>query len=310
MAKVLVTGGAGFIGSNLVHALVARGDEVVVFDNLSTGDLNNLNEVREKISFVEGDIRDFEALQGAVSGCQYVLHQAAMASVALSIEQPLEHNEINVRGTLNVLEAARLAGVKRLVFAASSAAYGDTEVMPITESQLPRPLSPYGVAKVTGEHYCQAYFEVFGLETVALRYFNIFGPRQAPGSAYAAVIPLFADAILRGDAPTINGDGLHSRDFCFVANVVEANLKALTAPAAPGNVYNVAVGVQVTLLDLIEAINEVLGTNVAPTHGPERVGDIRHSLADISAARRDLGYEAKVSFKDGLAKTLAWYRSN
>ncbi|HAN30550.1 MAG TPA: LPS biosynthesis protein WbpP [Myxococcales bacterium] len=282
---------------------------MVVFDDLSTGSLSNLDDVRDAIDWVHGDIRDYQALSKAVAGCDFVFHQAAMASVALSIENPLEHNDINIGGTLNVLEASRLAGVKRVVFAASSAAYGDTEVMPIDETQLPNPLSPYGVAKVTGEQYCRAYHAVYGLETVALRYFNIFGPRQAPGSAYAAVIPLFADCILRGESPTINGDGLHSRDFCFVDNVVQANLKALVAPNAPGNVYNIAVGVQVTLLDLIEAINEVLGTDVEPHHGPERTGDIRHSLADISAAKRDLGYQATVSFKEGLAQTLRWYQS-
>ncbi len=307
MATVLITGGAGFIGCNLARALVARGDTVRVFDNLSSGKLENLDAIADQITFIEGDIRDADALNAAMAGCDYVLHQAAMASVAKSIDVPIEHNAINVNGTLNVLETARQVGVKRVVFAASSAAYGEPEVMPISESQLLNPLSPYGVAKVAGEHYLKAYWHCYGLETVALRYFNIFGPRQAPDSDYAAVIPIFADLMMAGKAPRVNGDGLHSRDFCFIDNVVEANLKALEAPDAPGNVYNVGVGTEVTLLELIDGINEVLGTSIAPVHGPERPGDIRHSLADITAARRDLGYTAAVGYREGLKQTLAWY---
>ena len=310
MATVLITGGAGFIGSNLARALLARGDEVRIIDDLSSGRLSNLTPILDQLTFMKGDIRNAEQVTEIMTGVDYVLHQAALPSVARSVDNPLLSNDVNVNGCLNVLNVARKVGVKRLVFAASSSAYGETAVLPKVETMAPKPQSPYGVAKLACEYYLQAFHHVYGLETVSLRYFNVFGPRQAPDSAYAAVIPLFVTLMMKGQRPTVNGDGLHSRDFCYIDNVVEANLKALTAPAAPGKVYNVAVGGRYTLLDLIAAINETLGTDIAPIHGPERAGDIRHSQADITAAQRDLGYSAAIDFSEGLRRTIAWYRDH
>ena len=307
MASVLITGGAGFIGSNLARALLDRGDEVRIIDDLSSGRMANLTPILDQLTFLQGDIRNPDQLREIMTGVDYVLHQAALPSVARSVKDPLLSNDVNVNGCLNVLTVARDVGVKRLVFAASSSAYGETAVLPKVETMAPKPQSPYGVAKLACEYYLQAFHHVYGLETVSLRYFNVFGPRQAPDSAYAAVIPLFVTLMKQGKRPTVNGDGLHSRDFCYIDNVVEANLKALTAPDAPGRVYNVAVGGRYTLLDLIAAINDTLGTDIAPIHGPERAGDIRHSQADITAARRDLGYTAAVDFAEGLRRTIAWY---
>lgn len=308
MATVLITGGAGFIGSNLARALLARGDEVRIIDDLSSGRLSNILPIMDQLTFLQGDIRNADQLTEIMTGCDYVLHQAALPSVARSVDNPLLSNDVNVNGCLNVLNTARQVGVKRLVFAASSSAYGETAVLPKVETMAPKPQSPYGVAKLACEYYLQAFHHVYGLETVSLRYFNVFGARQAPDSAYAAVIPLFVTKMLKGERPTVNGDGLHSRDFCYIDNVVEANLKALTAPDAPGNVYNVAVGGRYTLLDLIAAINDTIGTDIAPIHGPERAGDIKHSQADITAAKRDLGYSASIDFAEGLRRTIAWYR--
>ena len=308
MATVLITGGAGFIGSNLARALLARGDEVRIIDDLSSGRLSNILPIMDQLTFLQGDIRNADQLTEIMTGCDFVLHQAALPSVARSVDNPLLSNDVNVNGCLNVLNTARQVGVKRLVFAASSSAYGETAVLPKVETMAPKPQSPYGVAKLACEYYLQAFHHVYGLETVSLRYFNVFGARQAPDSAYAAVIPLFVTKMLKGERPTVNGDGLHSRDFCYIDNVVEANLKALTAPDAPGNVYNVAVGGRYTLLDLIAAINDTIGTDIAPIHGPERAGDIKHSQADITAAKRDLGYSASIDFAEGLRRTIAWYR--
>ncbi len=308
MATVLITGGAGFIGSNLARALLARGDEVRIIDDLSSGRLSNLTPILDQLTFMKGDIRNAEQVTEIMTGVDYVLHQAALPSVARSVDNPLLSNDVNVNGCLNVLNVARQVGVKRLVFAASSSAYGETAVLPKVETMAPKPQSPYGVAKLACEYYLQAFHHVYGLETVSLRYFNVFGARQAPDSAYAAVIPLFVTLMMNGQRPTVNGDGLHSRDFCYIDNVVEANLKALTAPNAPGKVYNVAVGGRYTLMDLIAAINETLGTDIAPIHGPERAGDIRHSQADITAAQRDLGYSAAIDFGEGLRRTIGWYR--
>ena len=306
MARVLITGGAGFIGSNLAHALIARGERVRVLDDLSTGLLANLEGLGDGLEFVRGDIRDRATVDAAMDGVDRVLHQAALPSVIRSVEDPASSHDVNINGLFNVLEAARATGVRRLVFAASSSAYGETPVLPKVEDMAPQPLSPYGVAKLLGEYYCAVWHHVYGLECVALRYFNVFGPRQSPDSDYAAVIPLFIKLIRAGKSPTIHGDGLQTRDFCYIDNVVEANLKALEAPAAPGKVYNVACGERYSLLDLVAAINNSLGTDVPAIHGPPRAGDIRDSLADIGAARRDLGYNASVEFAEGLSRTIAW----
>lgn len=307
MARVVVTGGGGFIGSNLVHALVARGDSVAVLDNFSTGRKVNLAALAGRIDVFEGDIRDRDLLKRVMDGANFVLHQAALPSVARSMEAPEESHDVNVNGTLYVLQAARAAGVQRLVFAASSSAYGETPVLPKVETMAPSPISPYGAGKLFGETYCQIWTRCFDLPCVALRYFNVFGPRQSPDNEYAAVIPRFVTCMQQGKPPTVFGDGGQTRDFCYIDNVVEANLKALVAPAAPGNVYNVACGERISLLDLVAEINRQLGTAVPVSHLPGRAGDIRDSLADISAARRDLGYTASVSFADGLGRAISWY---
>lgn len=307
MARVVITGGAGFIGSNLAHALLERGDSVVVLDNFLTGRLQNLVEIAEQIEIIEGDIRDSAALDRAFAGADFVLHQAALPSVSRSVEDPEASHDVNINGTLQVLQAARRHGIKRLVYAASSSAYGETRTLPKVETMPPEPISPYGVGKLLGEQYCRVWTRVFGLECVALRYFNVFGPRQSPHSDYAAVIPKFITLMQSGQAPVICGDGLQTRDFCYIANVVEANLKALTAPDAPGKVYNVACGSHYSLLDVVALINAELGTRIVASHGPSRRGDIHDSYADIRAAKRDLGYSASVGFVDGLRRAIQWY---
>jgi UDP-glucose 4-epimerase len=308
MARFLVTGGAGFIGSNLVHALVARGEEVVVLDDFSTGRRKNLAGLDGKFTLVEGDVRDARAVDRAMAGCDFVLHEAALPSVPRSVEAPLESNAVNVDGTLAVLEAARRTGVKRVVFAASSSAYGETPTLPKVETMPPLPLSPYAAAKLAGEHYMRAYHASYGLETVSLRYFNVFGPNQNPASQYAAVIPRFVTAALTEKAPTIYGDGLQSRDFCHIDNVIEANLLATTAPGAAGEVFNIACGERITLLDVISLLATIVGKPIRPIHEPARAGDIKHSLADIERARAILGYRVKVDFEAGLRRTVEWYR--
>lgn len=310
MARVVVTGGAGFIGSNLAHALLERGDSVVVLDNFLTGRRVNLADIDGQFELIEGDIRDRAALDRAFAGADYVLHQAALPSVARSVEDPETSHDININGTLQVLQAARRHEIQRLVFAASSSAYGETPTLPKVETMAPAPVSPYGVGKLLGEQYCKVWTRVYGLECVALRYFNVFGPRQSPHSGYAAVIPKFITLMQAGLAPHMNGDGKQTRDFCYIANVVEANLNALTAKDAPGNVYNVACGAHYSLLEVIAAINVALGTQLVATHGPNRVGDIRDSYADITAAKRDLGYTASVTFEAGLARAIEWYAQN
>ena len=307
MARILVTGGAGFVGSNLVHALLERGDDVAVIDDLSSGRIENLAGALERIDFVRGDIRDTDAVMRAMQGCDGVLHQAALPSVSRSVANPRASHDVNVNGTLEILEAARALGVKRLVYAASSSAYGETKQLPKVETMAPQPLSPYGAGKLFCEYYLSVWHHVYGLETVALRYFNVFGRRQSPTSAYAAVIPKFVTMMAKGERPLINGDGLQSRDFCYINNVIEANLAALEARDAPGHVYNIALGDRITLIELIAAINEILGTNVEPIFGEPRAGDIRHSQADISAARADLGYQGAISFREGLRRAVAWY---
>jgi UDP-glucose 4-epimerase len=308
MTSYLVTGGAGFIGSHIVDALLAKGGKVRVLDNLTTGRRENLAHVAGQVELVEGDIRNLDDVKRAVEGVDIVFHQAALASVPLSVENPLATNEACVTGTLNVLHASQQGSVRRLVYAASSSLYGDQPTSSKRESDTPAPLSPYGVAKLAGEHYCHAFYHTYGLETVCLRYFNVFGPRQAPDSPYSAVIPLFITAILEGRRPLIHGDGGQSRDFTFVENVVYGNLLASEHPAAPGKSFNVANGRTTDLLTLISAINKLLGTNVGAEHGPPRVGDIRDSLADISLARKVLGYEPQVEFHDGLTRSVSYYR--
>jgi UDP-glucose 4-epimerase len=307
MRRICVTGGAGFIGSNIVRGCLERGDDVRVLDNLSTGRRANLEGL--SVELIEGDIRDADACRRAVAGCDVVFHEAALPSVTRSVADPILANAVNVDGTLNVLVAARDAGVRRVVFAGSSSAYGETVELPKREDMAPAPISPYAVAKVACEHYGAVFNAIYGLEFVTLRYFNVFGPRQDPKSEYAAVIPRFCTAMLKGEAPTIFGDGLQTRDFCYVDNVVQANLLAADAPAAPGHVYNVACAERVSLLDVVAAINELLGTTIAPSLQPARTGDIRDSLASIDAARRDLGYTASIRFLAGLKLALAHYRA-
>lgn len=310
MASYLVTGGAGFIGSHIVEELIRRGERVRVLDNFSTGRRGNLAPVLEHVDLVEGDLCDLATVRRAVEGVDYVLHQAALASVQRSVDDPLAAHTANATGTLHLLMAARDAGVKRVVYASSSSVYGDSPVLPKQEDHLPRPKSPYAVSKLAGEYYCQTFTGLYELETVSLRYFNVFGPRQDPTSQYAAVIPLFITAMLRGAAPTVYGDGGQSRDFTYVANVVHANLLAATAPGVAGRVFNVACGQRYTLLDLIAALNGTLGARIAPVHSAPRPGDVRHSLADVTAAQEVLGYRTEVDFHEGLRRTVAWYRES
>jgi UDP-glucose 4-epimerase len=305
----VVTGGAGFIGSHIAERLLKDGQRVRIVDNFSTGKRQNIAHLNGDLDVHEISITDLDALHKAFAGADYVLHQAALPSVPRSIDDPLTTHEYNVTGTLNVLIAARDAGVKRVVYAASSSAYGDVEGEYKVESMPPRPLSPYGISKLTGEYYCQVFTGVYGLETVALRYFNVFGPRQDETSQYSAVIPLFISAILRGQPPTIYGDGTQSRDFTYIDNVVHGNLLALRAPRAAGQMMNLATGGRFSLLDLVDAINELLGTQIAPQHAAPRSGDIKHSRADIARACDLLGFEPVVTFLDGLARTIEWYRT-
>jgi UDP-glucose 4-epimerase len=309
MATYLVTGGAGFIGSNLVRALADQGERVRVLDNFVTGRPENLAGVEGKFELFRGDITDAGLVGAASAGCDYVLHQAALPSVPRSIAQPLECDRTNVLGPLTVLQAARAAGVRRVVYAASSSAYGETPTLPKVETMTPAPLSPYAVSKLAGEHYLSVYHRCYGLETVALRYFNVFGPNQDPKSEYAAVIPRFVTSALAGTPPTLYGDGLQSRDFCYIENAVQANLLACTAPSAAGGVFNVACGVRTTLLDVIAQLSRIVGRAITPRHEPERAGDIKHSLADIGRARQVLGYTAPVPFEEGLRRTVDWYRA-
>jgi nucleoside-diphosphate-sugar epimerase len=308
MSTYLVTGGGGFIGSNLTRALLQRGETVRVLDNFATGRVENLAGLEDQITLFRADVTDPAAVEKAAEGCDYVLHQAALPSVPRSIERPVETDRVNVFGTLCVLEAARKARVKRVVYAASSSAYGETPTLPKVETMAPDPLSPYAASKLAGEYYLRVYTQCYGLETVALRYFNVFGPRQDPASQYAAVIPRFTTAALEGRSPVVFGDGQQSRDFCFIDNCVEANLLACTAPGAAGKVFNVACGVRTTLLDVIEELGRIVGKKVTPVHEPARPGDIKHSLADITQARTILGYTGKVSFAEGLARTVEWFR--
>ncbi len=308
MTTYLVTGGAGFIGSNIVEELVHQGEQVRVLDNFSTGKRENIAPFLEDIELIKGDLRHLGTVRQAVEGVDCVLHQGAIPSVPKSIDAPLDTDESNVRGTLNLLVAARDAGVKRVVYASSSAIYGDTPALPKIEEMKPEPLSPYAVSKLAGEHYCQVFYQVYGLETVALRYFNVFGPRQDPTSQYAAVIPKFVTAMLKGEQPIIYGNGEQSRDFTYVSNVVQANLLAATAPGVGGQVFNIACGRRYNLLELVSTINRILGTDITPVHTAPRPGDIRHSLADITRAKERLSYQVEVEFEEGLRLLIEWFK--
>lgn len=312
--RILITGGAGFIGSNLTEALLH--DEQVslvrVMDNLATGSLQNIEMFRDhpKFDFFEADIRNYEDCLRACEGIDGISHQAALGSVPRSIHDPLTTNHVNITGTLNIFTAAKEKKVGRIVYAASSSTYGDHPGLPKVEDRIGQPLSPYAVTKYVNELYAKVYASVYDMHLIGLRYFNIFGPRQNPNGPYAAVIPLFAEALLHNKAPMINGDGSHSRDFTFVDNAVQANRLALfaTNPEALNQVYNIACGHQTSLLQLFEYLRQEAGSDLLPIHGPERKGDVRHSLADISKAKKLLGYEVKVSVEDGLKKTFEWYR--
>jgi UDP-glucose 4-epimerase len=299
-----VTGGAGFIGSHLCDGLLAAGWAVRVLDDFSSGRESNVAHLSERIELVRGDLADPPTAARAMQGIEVVFHQGAVPSVPRSVAEPLRTNRANLDGTLNVLECARQGGVRRVVFAASSSAYGDTEVLPKVESMPANPLSPYALQKYGGEVYCRLYHQLYGLETVALRYFNVFGPRQDPKSEYAAVVPRFATACLRGEPARINGDGGQSRDFTFVADAVRANLLAADASKAPGHVVNVAGGRRISLLELLAALQAITGSSVAPVHGPARAGDVRHSQADLGRARELLGFEPAVSLEEGLRRTV------
>jgi nucleoside-diphosphate-sugar epimerase len=307
--RYVVTGGAGFIGSNTVDELVRRGHGVVVLDDLSAGKEENLAEVRNKITFIKGSITDMETLQKAMHQAEYVIHLAARTSVPRSVKDPIETNRINIDGTLNVLVAARDNKVKRVVFAASSSAYGETPTLPKIETMQPQPISPYGVTKYVGELYAQTFGRCYGLENVCLRYFNIFGPRQDPDSPYSGVLSRFAKAFLEDDQPVIYGDGEQTRDFTFVDNAVQANLLACEAPAASGNTINIGTGASVSLNHTLQLLRQLTGKNLEAKYDPAREGDIRDSLADIQKARQMLGYDPTVMFEEGLQLTFEWYRA-
>jgi len=304
MARYLVTGGAGFIGSHLVETLVARGDQVRVLDNFATGRRENLRDLEDHIGLIVGDLRDPPAVAQAVRDVEVVFHQGALPSVPRSVRDPLTTHEVNVTGTLNVLVAARDAGVRRVVFASSSSVYGDTPTLPKREEMAPAPKSPYAVSKLAAEHYCRVFHQVFGLETVCLRYFNVFGPRQDPNSQYSAAIPKFIWAMLDGGEIAIYGDGGQTRDFTYVANVVQANLQAASAPGAAGQVFNIACGRQVALNEVIARLAEIMGRQPHLRYEPARAGDVLHSLADTQAARRVLAYEPRVTLEEGLGHTV------
>lgn len=307
MSSYLVTGGAGFVGSYLVRFLLERGETVRVLDNFSTGKRANLDEVEGRIDVIEGDVNASEAVSEAVRGVEFVLHQAAIPSVPRSVEQPMESHEANATGTLALLLAARGAGVRRLVYASSSSVYGANPELPKVETMRTEPLSPYAVSKLAAEHYCMIFHELYGLETVALRYFNVFGPRQDPSSPYSGVVSRFIDAISSGAAPTIHGDGEQTRDFTYVENVARANYAACHEAAAVGGVYNIGCQRRISVNELWDTMAELTNTRVEPKRAPARSGDVPHSLADISAARRDLGFEPSIGVREGLEKTLSFY---
>ena len=311
MAKYLITGVAGFIGSSIARAVLAQGDEVRGIDNLSTGRRENLTEIAGRVDFREADILDLNAMQRACEGVDYVFHEAAIPSVPKSVLDPLGSNRANVDATVNVLVAARDAKVKRVVYAASSSAYGDTPTLPKREDMAPNPISPYAVAKLASEYYMTSFYRCYGLETVCLRYFNIFGPRQDPSSQYSGVLAKFISQMLGGETPTILGDGQQSRDFTYIDNAVDANLLACKAPAAEvaGRVFNVATGRRVDLNETFKILKQLTGFSGDVKYGPERAGDVKHSLADMSRAEKHLGYKPSVTFEEGLRRTIEWCRS-
>lgn len=306
--KALVTGGAGFIGSHIAHRLVHEGHDVVILDNLSSGKRENLGAIRERVRFVEADVRDRATVEAETSGCEVVFHEAAIVSVPYSVEHPEESHDVNIVGTLNVLQAARKAKARRVVFASSAAVYGEEPTLPKVETMLPEPVSPYGIEKLTGEYYLATWSKLFGVETVALRYFNVFGPRQDPTSPYSGVISVFGDRILAGKPITFFGDGKQFRDFVYVDNVVEANFLAASRPGVSGRVFNVGCGERTTLLELADLIGKTAGVTVEKSFGPPRAGDIKESVADIGRARQELGYEPKVSVAEGLERLIAHVR--
>lgn len=307
MSLYLVTGGAGFIGSHIVDRLVELSEHVRVLDNFATGKVENIQHNLGKIHLIRGSLVDLETVRQAVNGVDYVLHQGAIPSVPRSVSDPIGSNEANINGTLNLLVAARDAGVKRVVYASSSSVYGDTPTLPKTEDMPTNPLSPYALTKLAGEYYCRMFYSLFGLETVTLRYFNVFGPRQDPTSQYSAVIPKFLSLMLEDRRPVMNGDGLQSRDFTYVANNVSANLLACIRPNVAGEILNIACGESFTLLDLVDSLNRIAGKSIEPIFGPAQPGDIKHSLAGIEKAEDLLGFKPTVGFREGLERTAAWF---
>jgi len=312
MSKYLVTGGAGFIGSNLARFILAKGHEVVILDNFATGKRENLTEIADKIQLVEGDIRDRKTAEKAMNGCTAVFHEGALGSVPRSIDEPVTSHDVNVNGTVNILETARALGVKRIVFAASSSAYGNQPLSPKQEDMPVLPISPYASSKVACEAYLQAYAAAYQMETVSLRYFNVFGPRQDPFGAYAAVIPAFVSSLLKGKPPTVYGDGEQSRDFCYIDNVCHANWLAAHASAenCDGRPLNIACNESVTLNQILSKLQQLLGTNIEAIYTSERPGDVKHSLADIRRAKEKIGYEPLVRFNEGLETAIDWYKEN
>ena len=310
MAHYLVTGGAGFIGSHIVRRLIADGHRVRVLDNLSTGNMDKLADVIERVEFIEGDLRQEADCRAACAGVEMVFHEAALPSVPRSVEDPQTFHANNIDGTFQLFLAAKEAGCRRIIYAASSSAYGDQPTQPKRETMLPAPLSPYALNKLVGEYYARVFYESYGLETISLRYFNVFGPHQDPESQYAAAIPAFVSAILKGEQPLIYGDGEQTRDFTHIDNVVEANMLAAEAKTTQGQVINIACGQSVTINQVIATINRLLGTDSKPRYAAPRAGDVKHSLADITLAREVIGYEPHVTFEDGLARAIEWYKAN
>jgi nucleoside-diphosphate-sugar epimerase len=307
--KCLITGGAGFIGSHIVKELVKKNNKVKVLDNLSTGNLSNIKDVIEDIEFIKADIRDKEIVYKITKDVDYILHQAAIPSVIRSINNPLECNDNNLIGTLNLLYAAKENKVKRFIYASSSSVYGDIPKLPKEEDDTPQPISPYGVSKLAGEYYCKVFYKIYGLETVILRYFNVFGENQNPNSEYSAVIPRFIFRMLKNQPPIIYGDGNQTRDFTYVSNVVEANIQALTQEKAKGQIFNIASGRNISIKQLVELINSLLGKNLTPIYQSSRKGDIKHSLASIDKAKKILNYELKVGLEEGLRLMMEWLKS-
>lgn len=305
--KFLVTGGAGFIGSNIVEELLQRGEKVRVLDNFSAGKKENLKEFIDKIELIEGDIRDEESLDKALDGVDFVIQEAALRAVQRSVDDPLATNDVNITGTLKLLLKAKEKKVKRIVLASSSSIYGDNPELPKKEQQIPSPVSPYAVSKISGEYYMKTFFKTFGIETVSLRYFNVFGPKQSPKSKYAAVIPLFINWTKKDKPLIVHGDGMQSRDFTYIENVVDATIKACLIEEAKGEVFNVACGKNFTLLEVAEEISKILGKKVSYKFTESRSGDVKHTLADISKAKEILGYEVKADFYEGMKKTVEWF---